>query len=73
MKIIDLQPNKRVEWECLVGDKEWIGTKLIFELEEKDNETILRFTHSNWKAETDFFASCNFQWAYYLVSLKQYC
>ena len=73
MKIIDLQPNKRVEWECLVGDKEWIGTKLIFELEEKDNETILRFTHSNWKAETDFFASCNFEWGYYMRSLKSYC
>lgn len=73
MKIIDLQPNKRVEWECLVGDKEWIGTNFSFELEEKDNETVLRFAQSNWKEETDFFASCNFQWAYYLVSLKQYC
>jgi len=73
MKIIDLQPDKQVEWKCFVGDKEWIGTNLVFELEEKDNETVLRFTHGNWKEETDFYASCNFQWAYYLVSLKQYC
>jgi uncharacterized protein YndB with AHSA1/START domain len=73
MKIIDLQTNKRVEWKCFVGDNEWIGTNFIFELEEKNNETVLRFTHGNWKEETDFFASCNFQWAYYLLSLKQYC
>lgn len=73
MEMTDLQPGKRVEWKCLIGDKEWIGTNLVFELEEKNGETILRFEHNNWKDETDFFASCNFQWAYYLVSLKQYC
>ena len=73
MKIIDLQTNKRIKWKCFVGDNEWIGTNFIFELEEKNNETVLRFAHSNWKEETDFFASCNFQWAYYLRSLKQYC
>lgn len=73
MSIADLQPNKRVEWKCIVGDKEWIGTYLVFELKEKDNGTILRFSHSNWKEETDFFASCNYQWAYYMRSLKQYC
>jgi len=73
MKIVDLQPDKRVWWKCLVGDKEWIGTNLVFELEEKNDETILRFEHNNWKEETDFFASCNYQWAYYMRSLKQYC
>jgi len=73
MEIADLQPDKRIEWKCLAGDKEWIGINLVFELEEKDGETILRFEQNNRKAETDFFASCNFQWAYYLVGLKQYC
>ncbi|MCG6912560.1 SRPBCC domain-containing protein [bacterium BMS3Abin03] len=73
MSIADLQPNKRVEWKCIVGDKEWIGTNFVFELEEKDKDTILRFSHYNWNEETDFFASCNYQWAYYLGSLKQYC
>ena len=73
MKIADLQPDKRVEWKCYEGDKEWIGTNLIFELEEEEDDTILRFTHSNWKKETDFFASCNYTWGYYLRSLKLYC
>jgi uncharacterized protein YndB with AHSA1/START domain len=73
MKIINLRDNKIVEWECLEGDKEWIGTTFLFELEEKDGNTILRFSHNNWKEETDFFASCNFNWGYYMNSLKQYC
>ena len=73
MKITDLQPNKKVEWECFIGDKEWIETRLIFSLEKKDDSTILRFTHAGWKEETDFFASCNFQWGHYMKSLKDYC
>jgi uncharacterized protein YndB with AHSA1/START domain len=73
MIIINLIPNKKVEWECLVGDKEWIGTKLIFEIEEKDKNSVLKFTHSNWREETDFFASCNYHWGYYMRSLKLFC
>jgi len=73
MKIINLVPDKRVEWECIVGDKEWMGTKFIFEIEEKDGSAILKFTHADWREETEFFASCNYQWGYYMTSLKQYC
>ena len=73
MKIINLVYNKRVEWECIEGDKGWIGTTFVFEIQEKDNVSELKFTHGNWKEETDFFASCNFQWGYYLNSLKLYC
>jgi uncharacterized protein YndB with AHSA1/START domain len=73
MKITNLIPDKLVEWECLEGDKEWITTTFSFELEEKDRSTILRFTHGNWKEETDFFASCNYHWGYYMRSLAYYC
>lgn len=73
MNIVKLIPNKIVEWECIEGDNEWIGTNFVFDLEEKDGDTILRFTHDNWKEETDFFASCNYHWGYYMQSLKQYC
>ena len=73
MKIVDLQPNKRVEWECIEGDKEWIGTRLTFEIEKQDDNSILRFTHNNWREETDFFASCNYHWGYYMRSIKLYC
>ena len=45
----------------------------IFDLEEKGGNTILRFTHGNWKEETDFFAFCNYNWGYYMKSLAKYC
>lgn len=73
MKIIDLQPSKRVAWKCLIGDSEWVGTTITFDLEEDNGRTVLRFGHNAWKEITDFYANCNFQWARYLVSLRDYC
>jgi uncharacterized protein YndB with AHSA1/START domain len=73
MRVTYLEPNKKIEWECLKGDKEWVGTTLIFDIEKKGDNTTLRFTHGNWKEETDFFASCNYHWGYYMRSLAKYC
>ena len=73
MRVSDLQPDLRVEWECLEGDREWVGTKFVFDLEPAGGSTILRFGHTGWREETDFFATCNFNWGYYLHSLKDYC
>ena len=73
MRVNRLQPNRRVEWECIEDDDEWVGTTFVFDLEEREGRTVLRFTHGNWREATDFFASCNFHWGHYLRSLKQYC
>lgn len=73
MKITDLQPYKRITWLCLEGDREWIGTDFVFDLEEKQGKTLLRFGQNNWKEQTDFYAHCNFQWGQYMISLKNYC
>ena len=73
MKIVRLEPDRIVEWICLEGDPEWIDTTFIFELEPKEEQTILRFTHGSWRETTDFFASCNYHWGYYLRSLKLFC
>lgn len=73
MHIARLTPYSLVHWECIAGDKEWVGTHITFALEEQDSATILRFAHHEWKAETDFFAGCNYHWGFYMHSLKEYC
>jgi uncharacterized protein YndB with AHSA1/START domain len=73
MQIMQIDKNRRLEWECLKGDDEWVGTSFIFDLERDKNSTKLRFTHGNWRQQTDFLDSCNYQWGYYLRSLKMYC
>jgi len=47
MKISKLNSPNGIYWECVDGDKEWIGTKLSFELEEKNGITLLKFSHLN--------------------------
>lgn len=73
MKVTKLISNKRVEWECINAHEEWIGTRVSFDLEEKEGKTILRFSHAGWKEATDFFADCNYNWGIYMKSLKTLC
>ena len=73
MRVENLEPDSRVEWTCLDGDPEWVGTTFVFDLESREGSTVLRFTHGNWREATDFFAACNYNWGFYMRSLKSYC
>lgn len=73
MKVTQLTPNKKVEWKCTNSIEEWIDTNISFDLEEKDGRTILRFAHSGWRAVTDTFAGCNYDWGLFMKSLKSLC
>ena len=73
MKVAELVPNKKMVWQCVRSNEEWIGTRISFHLEEKDGATLLRFSHTGWQAVTDFFAVCNYNWALFMKSLKSYC
>jgi 2-polyprenyl-6-methoxyphenol hydroxylase-like FAD-dependent oxidoreductase len=52
---------QRIAWRCETG-QEWSGTDIRFELAQDKSATVLRFTHANWRAVTDFFTSCNTTW-----------
>jgi uncharacterized protein YndB with AHSA1/START domain len=73
MKVTKLTAGKKVEWKCINSIDEWIDTSISFDLEEKDGRTILRFAHSGWKAVTDTFAGCTYDWALFMKSLKSLC
>lgn len=73
MKVLELVPNRRVLWECVDSDPEWVGTKVGFELEERDGKVALTLRHMDWREVTEFYRWCNYNWAMFLYSLKQYC
>jgi hypothetical protein len=56
-------------WFCKSG-KEWKGTRLRFHLNETKGQTLLRFTHADWQADTDYFVSCNPTWGALMFRLK---
>ena len=70
MKVFELEPGNRVLWKVVDGPKEWIGTKIRFDLREEDGYTIVNFKHEGWKEPVEFMHHCSTMWAVFLLSLK---
>jgi uncharacterized protein YndB with AHSA1/START domain len=70
MKVLDLQPGKRVLWEVLDGPAEWIGTTVSFDLAQDAEWTIVLFAHAGWREPVEFLSHCSTKWAIFLMSLK---
>jgi|SRR3989344_1519915 len=90
IRIVALEKEEKVVWTIteskgMTDDaKSWIGTEVVFNLQEKKLErlkgktcTILRFNHTKWsekikshKNYEDFLAECNWYWGMFLLSLK---
>ncbi|HET9401178.1 MAG TPA: SRPBCC domain-containing protein [Candidatus Acidoferrales bacterium] len=62
-------PPNEVEWACLSG-QEWKGTRIRFSMSSGSGKTIVKFTHADWKAETDYFVSCTTTWGELMFRLK---
>ncbi len=69
LQLVRTSTPSEAEWSCLNG-KEWRGTRLLFQLNESKGQTLLRFTHANWEADTDYFVSCNTTWGALMFRLK---
>jgi hypothetical protein len=70
MKVLELRPDKSVFWEVVEGPKEWIGTKISWELKQEDGFSIVMFKHLDWKEPVEFMHHCSTKWAIFLMSLK---
>jgi len=69
-----LQPQRMeaprlAHWLCHTG-KEGSGTRLLFDLAEQKGQTLLRFTHAGWQAETDYFVACTTTWGELMYRIK---
>ena len=63
------KPPAHADWLCQSVD-EWGGTHIIFRVEARGAESLLRFTHAGWRSETDYFTSCNPTWGALMYRLK---
>ena len=73
IKVTTLDAPNRVHWECVEGDPEWLGTKIAFELEDRETKTFLKFSHCDWAEQSEYFGVCNYHWGRFLASLKSLC
>ncbi len=63
-----------VAWRCIAGHANWQDNDFRFELRERDGETSLRFVQEYaQELDDDTYGVYNFNWGYYLNSLKRLC
>jgi uncharacterized protein YndB with AHSA1/START domain len=70
MEVTRLDPEGHVSWNCVEGAEEWVGTKLTFDLTHEDDDTVVMFSHADWRSPSEFMAHCSARWAYFLLSMK---
>lgn len=70
MHVSDFLNQKFVQWKCVGGPPEWMGTEITFRLDARPEQTYVLFSHTGWKESTDFMAHCSTKWATFLLSLK---
>lgn len=70
MELVELSPDTRVQWRCVDGPAEWVGTTITFDVQDTGDETVVLFTHADWRAPTEFMHHCSTKWATVLIGLK---
>jgi len=73
IKIEELIPGKKVVWFIkynyfkFTKDKsEWTGTKINFDISEKDHKTEIRVTHVGLNPQEECYDVCSKAWTHYI-------
>ncbi|THV41671.1 SRPBCC family protein [Glycomyces buryatensis] len=72
MKVVEAVPGRRVLWEVVGGEAEWIGTKIHWDLRQEGPWTVVLFKHEGWREPSEFMHHCSTKWASFLFSLKDF-
>lgn len=71
MKVIQMEKDKQVRWECTEGHPEWLGTTVDFFIDDNVSKCTLEFAHNGWADSTEFFQECQQAWAGYVEDIKR--
>ena len=75
METTEVDPPRRLVWRCVSGHEPWLDSMFRFELTILDDgRTHLRFWQ-DYAVELadDYYGVYNFNWGYYLESLRLLC
>jgi hypothetical protein len=79
-KVTELTPDKKVVWTCLeahidyAGLKnkgEWVGTRMIWEIQPEGDRTGLTLIHEGLTRELECYEICEQGWQYFVLQSLQ--
>ncbi len=74
MEVSDLKEDRLVAWTCRGGHDNWLDNTFSFEIRPSNGVTDLMFVQIYARELGDeVYGNYNFNWGYYLGSLKQLC
>ncbi|MEK6222406.1 MAG: SRPBCC domain-containing protein [Chloroflexota bacterium] len=68
----ELDANHKVVWSLKNGPPDWLNTKITWTLTEEEGKTLVYFAHTGFANMEGNFAGVNYNWGWYLTSLKFY-
>jgi len=61
-----------VDWRCVAGPDEWVGTRVHWGIAPHDTGTTVRFEHQGWASPDGDLGQCSFVWGQVLARLSRY-
>lgn len=72
-KIVEIVPNKKIVWlvtDCYLhwikNKKEWIGTRLNWDISAEKGSTLISFTHIGLVPELECYNDCKEGWTFHV-------
>jgi uncharacterized protein YndB with AHSA1/START domain len=76
-RVTELVPGRKVVWsvtdsalQFVEHKDEWTGTKLVFDIARKGDQTEVRFTHEGLLPELDCYGACSRGWTQLIQELR---
>lgn len=70
LRVKELVENEKVVWAVEGGPPNWADTEITWTIGEDQMGPFLHFAHRGFESMEDNFASINYNWGWYLTSIK---
>jgi uncharacterized protein YndB with AHSA1/START domain len=72
LRVKKLEQGKQVVWAVEGGPPDWLGTDVTWTISVHEGQTMLHLSHSGFASTGGNFAGVNYNWGWYITSLKFY-